>query len=260
MAQRRRIQQPADTTRRICTRCRVEKDIATGFYPTSPDRPDAKAYGCRMPCIDCMKLRYAGGPGRGRKIAVQQPDDPSRLICTQCGVEKGLTDFYEAVVGARNPGHYRGRAMPCKDCRKQRSLVWYHAGDGRKLWRVRASTPEFKADQAHYMRGYRQTPSARLAKKLRDATRSALTRGAPTATLTAAEWREILEYHDHRCAYCLRKDGEIGSDDKPVRLSRDHVVAVTRGGEHTAENIVPACRPCNSRKNNRPVFEMVRAA
>jgi len=65
---------------------------------------------------------------------------------------------------------------------------------------------------------------------------------------TFEDWLEILEVHNHRCAYCL-------CNDRP--LTMDHVIPISKGGEHSADNIVPACRPCNSRKGNRPVFLMV---
>jgi 5-methylcytosine-specific restriction endonuclease McrA len=41
-------------------------------------------------------------------------------------------------------------------------------------------------------------------------------------------------------------------------LTVDHVVAISRGGGHTAENVVPACRSDNCRKHDLPVFVMVR--
>lgn len=71
---------------------------------------------------------------------------------------------------------------------------------------------------------------------------------AVPSDLTEDQWLVILEVHDHRCAYCLRK---LPSPTK------DHVIAVTRGGNDTADNVVPACHSCNSRKHNRPVFTMV---
>jgi len=61
------------------------------------------------------------------------------------------------------------------------------------------------------------------------------------------KWLEILDRFNHRCAYCSRLD---------VKLTMDHVIPVSRGGKHEAENVVPACRSCNSRKNNRPVSVM----
>lgn len=61
-------------------------------------------------------------------------------------------------------------------------------------------------------------------------------------TLTAEQWREICARHDSRCAYC---------GGAPETLEMDHVVALSRGGTHTADNIVPACKPCNSAKGAR---------
>jgi len=67
-------------------------------------------------------------------------------------------------------------------------------------------------------------------------------------TLTLQEWQEILVYFNHACAYCLRTD---------LPLEMDHVIAVSRGGVHTAENVVPACKSDNCRKKDKPVFLMV---
>lgn len=71
------------------------------------------------------------------------------------------------------------------------------------------------------------------------------------ATLTESEWHGILEYFGHACAYCLRTD-------RP--LTQEHVIPVSRGGGYTADNIVPACGPCNSCKRDRPVWAMANAA
>jgi 5-methylcytosine-specific restriction endonuclease McrA len=61
-------------------------------------------------------------------------------------------------------------------------------------------------------------------------------------THTTAEWMAKLAAFGHRCAYCGRGD---------VELTRDHVKPLRRGGTNSMDNIVPACRPCNSRKGAR---------
>lgn len=58
-------------------------------------------------------------------------------------------------------------------------------------------------------------------------------------TLTVAQWREIKDRFGHACAYCNRK---------MERLEMDHVIPLSKGGTHTATNIVPACRTCNAKK------------
>lgn len=71
---------------------------------------------------------------------------------------------------------------------------------------------------------------------------------------TAAEWRECLEHFDHRCAYCLRHESEVG------KLARDHMRPLTRGGSNWPENLVPACKSCNSSKNAKTPLEFARTS
>jgi 5-methylcytosine-specific restriction endonuclease McrA len=80
---------------------------------------------------------------------------------------------------------------------------------------------------------------------------------AVSHTLTVVEWRETLEYFDHMCAYCL-KPLRRGAKGGPNTLTQDHVIAITRGGGHTQDNVVPACWSCNARKHNGPVFLMAK--
>jgi 5-methylcytosine-specific restriction endonuclease McrA len=51
------------------------------------------------------------------------------------------------------------------------------------------------------------------------------------------------------CAYC-------GAKDKP--LQRDCVLALSRGGRYTLENIAPACGSCNASKCNEEVTGWLR--
>lgn len=53
---------------------------------------------------------------------------------------------------------------------------------------------------------------------------------------------------DCRCVYCLRALGTKG-----VRMTLDHVVPRSLGGDNAAENLVTACSRCNSRRGNLPV-------
>jgi len=63
------------------------------------------------------------------------------------------------------------------------------------------------------------------------------------ATLTAAEWLELVGQHTC-CPLCHREFGPV------LKVTMDHVVPLTKGGVHTIENVQPLCRPCNSSKGN----------
>jgi 5-methylcytosine-specific restriction endonuclease McrA len=57
--------------------------------------------------------------------------------------------------------------------------------------------------------------------------------------ITNRQWNDILKMYNFRCAYC----GIQGN------MTIDHVIPLSKGGEHSIENIVPACVECNCRKN-----------
>jgi 5-methylcytosine-specific restriction endonuclease McrA len=56
--------------------------------------------------------------------------------------------------------------------------------------------------------------------------------------------RELFRRDQHICAYC---GGEYGF----LRLTRDHIRPVSRGGIDVWMNVVTACRHCNGMKRNR---------
>jgi hypothetical protein len=66
--------------------------------------------------------------------------------------------------------------------------------------------------------------------------------------LTAEQWA-ALQAAWAGCAYC-------GAADEA--LQRDCVLAISRGGRYTLENVVPACRSCNTSKCNDEVTGWLR--
>jgi hypothetical protein len=58
-------------------------------------------------------------------------------------------------------------------------------------------------------------------------------------------WEECKIYFKCKCAYC-------GSNEN---LSQEHFVPVSKNGEYTKNNIIPACGSCNSSKCGRDFFE-----
>ena len=66
----------------------------------------------------------------------------------------------------------------------------------------------------------------------------------PFARRAALNRRAVFARDGSRCQYCTAPAESI-----------DHVVPRSRGGEHTWENVVAACRPCNARKRDRLLSE-----
>jgi 5-methylcytosine-specific restriction endonuclease McrA len=68
----------------------------------------------------------------------------------------------------------------------------------------------------------------------------------PKAVQRKISRRALFARDDWRCQYC----GSSG------RLTLDHVVPRSRGGDSVWENVVTSCAPCNLRKGNRLLHEV----
>ena len=70
---------------------------------------------------------------------------------------------------------------------------------------------------------------------------------------TREEWEQLLAGYEGKCAYC----GKVMVEELgPDQVTRDHVIPVSKGGTDNIDNIVPACRACNSSKNDRLDYEI----
>lgn len=111
----------------------------------------------------------------------------------------------------------------------------------REHWRANS------ADRAEYLRQYAQwrhhwnyamSLQYRLYHRSKSKQRKARERGSRTVMLSPDQlWHRWLEFN-HRCAYC-----GAGGD-----LQVEHVIPISKGGEHHLGNIVPACQRCNFSK------------
>ena len=70
--------------------------------------------------------------------------------------------------------------------------------------------------------------------------RRARKNGAAINDFTHSQWLAMQSHYDHRCVYCGKR--------RKGKLTQDHITPLSKGGNHTASNIVPACRSCNAKK------------
>ena len=67
----------------------------------------------------------------------------------------------------------------------------------------------------------------------------------PYTTRVALNRRAVFARDNFRCQYCHAAAENI-----------DHVIPRSRGGTHTWDNVVAACRSCNARKEDRMLHEI----
>lgn len=182
-------------------------------------------------------------------------------ICKKCGVEKPMEAFH------KNDTYKSGRASTCIECRHAldkilRQTEEYKAGKlayartekaraAKRRYRISEAgkevqrrgnqkyneTEKGKAANERKQKKYARTERGKAKSRAMCAKRRALKLGV---TVEPVNESAIYEKFDNMCVYCGSRED----------LGLDHVVALTRGGKHSMDNLVVACRSCNSSKGN----------
>ncbi len=118
---------------------------------------------------------------------------------------------------------YRARVPVDPSANRKRARQWYWTNRDRALARVRRWAREHRDH-----------------KRAQDSRRRAREQ-ASAGSWAHAEWRALVDAYGGRCAYC----------GAAAPLTADHRIPLVRGGSNAIENIVPACKSCNSRKGTR---------
>jgi len=84
---------------------------------------------------------------------------------------------------------------------------------------------------------YRKTHQ--VERRIIEQKRQSIKRKLPS-TLTSEQWDKAKRHFGNRCSYC----------NNEAKLAQDHFVPLSKGGEYTKDNIIPACKSCNSSKND----------
>jgi len=106
----------------------------------------------------------------------------------------------------------------------------------------------FRVHFAHARGTYAVQMAVSRSRRARAARRRQRRVKAVVNDLSTEQW-EALKAAWNGCAYC-------GATDRP--LQRDCVMAISRGGRYTVDNVVPACGSCNTSKCNDEVTSWLR--
>ncbi len=221
-----------------CTRCKKIKD------ETAFSRHSCKSDGLRCWCRDCeavyrrkyYKTHAVEAAAYQREYSKAHPKD--RTVYQH---EYGKAHVVEkAAYGYK---YYRDHHTEIAACLRE----YYKARRVEKLAYQREYGKSHAAELTAYKRQYNKAHPEK--KVMRSQRRKELVLLNGRNDLVPAQWAGLLDYFQNRCAYCLRP---MGAD-----ATIDHMRPLCKGGEHTISNIVPACKPCNSKKGTKTLLEFL---
>lgn len=194
-------------------------------------------------CPTCRREKYLVAKRRYQQSA--KGIATARTRESREDVREKRRQFSRSQYGRRNQAKYeateKGKRTRAKKLAKYRASSKGKQTAARLHQRMRHN-PTRQAQRRKANSIYRKNPKGKALKYRQYAMR----KGAIVSSdhpLTAAEWIQIVQAHQGRCHYCKQQ----------TTLTLDHVIPLSKGGQHTKTNVVPACGPCNSKKRDRIV-------
>jgi len=199
---------------KTCTKCHIEKDLSQF------NKSKLGIFGLRGECKDCQS-KY-------RQEHYSKNADASKAYTRQTywnNPEKARS--YRRESYAANPERERRAAVIDRQQNPERVIAYNKAYYKNNAAAMREKSKTWRKNNPEK-------------KSLYDRLRNYIRKGAD-GKYSAQEWENLKADYGYKCAYC----------GKQKKLTADHVIAIKNGGSNFIENIVPACRSCNSSKKDK---------
>lgn len=174
--------------------------------------------------IKGFQLGHETSPETRKKISNALSDN-FYAVCDYCGKE------YKTRRSHYNKAKHHFCSRQCYSDYRKNSIPYYEQNSYKGVRKPGES-------KQVYHRNYCKNHPENIAHY--KSRRYAVEKGAK-GNHTKAEWDELNERFNHRCAICGEK--------KPLTV--DHIIPLSKGGSDDISNIQPLCRNCNSKKSNK---------
>jgi 5-methylcytosine-specific restriction endonuclease McrA len=129
----------------------------------------------------------------------------------------------------------------------KRCALWNRKNPERVAYNMQACRKRQPAHFKEYYKTYRKNNPERV--RIWGIQNRAKRRNAIAGDrITLTDWQQLLSVSKNSCFYCHRSD---------QKMTMDHVTPLSKGGKHRIDNIVAACRSCNSRKQDMDFFDFI---
>ena len=184
-----------------------------------------------------------------RKWRLDNPEKWLKQYCRYMEANREKVKEYRRKYREANREELAERQRKWREDNPEYAREFNQSPEGKAYYSAYRQLPAVKAAAKVYSKAYGQTPAGKAKSQRASHARRAHLENALN-TLTADEWQAILEAHDFRCAYCGCSLLDLFNPP-----TRDHVTPVSKGGDNIKENVVPACRWCNTSKGNKIISE-----
>jgi 5-methylcytosine-specific restriction endonuclease McrA len=199
--------------------------------------------------------RLHGDPKGGKyemKVTKALDHEDGTRTCSQCELRLPISEFHKDKTASG------GRRAKCKKCRINLVKDWYQENKGRQAGREKkrrlANVEKYAEKEAlRYIKDREKRiglatehSHRRKARKLETVVEKGISKKA------------LKKKFGTKCYYCKKEmDFSVGVGRKFNRdmATIEHLIPLARGGEHTWENTVLACRHCNISKNAKSIEE-----
>lgn len=214
---------PAPEGRKECPACGETKTVSE--FARNKRTWD----GLRSECKSCHNAR-----SRVHREAIKGrlPEPVEGQVCTMCNEFKSASEFTVSTMTKD------GLGSRCKTCKAAHSREYRISNRETVNARARAIRNKERRSAAN-----RKWASSNIESVRANTNRRRARRIAAEGHYTAADVERLYKAQKGKCYYCGVKVGKT--------YHVDHVIPLSRGGSNWPENLVIACPPCNTSKNDR---------
>jgi 5-methylcytosine-specific restriction endonuclease McrA len=244
------------TVTKTCTKCRFEKPIDD----FSKNRKSPDGFCCK--CKDCDKLYYEANRG-DRKLWQKQYRKDNKPYLRAWHREYSLT--HKDVISKYQKEHKDEIALKGKEYRQahreeirirnklyretHKEDIRQYLIDNKEKTKLRCKQyyENNKEEKRAYSKRYQQTQSGKESSRRRYAKRRAL---KANARYESFDPKDVLARDGYICQLCGKETRPDWNRYHPLHPEVDHIVPLSKGGDHTRQNTQCLCRLCNGTKNN----------
>lgn len=224
---------------KVCTQCKRSLPMDINFF----HRLNTSKDGFNTRCKEC----------RGSKFGIIMPNKvlnipKGKKYCNTCKVVKPIENFPLYSKGSD------GYASKCKDCKNKQAKEKYDPEKEKE--RTKPVLEKRYAQKKIYYKNnreklakqkkeYRKTDRWKKLKRFSNEKRRT-NKLKLESNFTKQQWKNCIKHFNNSCCYC---------GNKVEIFSMDHFIPLSKGGEWTVNNIVPACMSCNSSKRANDFFK-----